>query len=214
MKLVCISDTHELHRELEVPPGDILLHAGDFTFFGRTRRAIVDFNDWLGELPHRHKVVVPGNHEYLLEGNPEFGRLITNAHLLINESVVVEGVRIWGSPLTRHDGGAFGRSHALDRIRIYETIPADTEILITHGPPHGILDTSGAANSAPAGDVELRRAVVRIRPRLHLFGHIHPGYGIRPTRHTLFVNAALLGADGSLAKRPIVLELGERDCGT
>ena len=62
--LVLISDTHELHREVDVPDGDILIHAGDFTIFSRSLRAIEDFNAWLGELPHRTKVCVPGNHEF------------------------------------------------------------------------------------------------------------------------------------------------------
>ena len=83
---MCISDTHELHRELRVPAGDLLIHAGDFTFFGKSTRAIRDFNDWLGELPHAQKVVIPGNHEYMLESDPRLRGLITNATLLINNN--------------------------------------------------------------------------------------------------------------------------------
>ncbi len=205
--IVCISDTHQLHRELSVPNGDILIHAGDFTFFGRGKQAIRDFNAWLGELPHRRKIVVPGNHEYILESNPELAWMITNATLLNNESTTVEGLTVWGSPLTQHYGGAFGRSNSSDRKRIYSTIPAGTDIIITHGPPYGILDGSPNEYPGPTGDRELRQAIVRIRPRLHVFGHTHAGYGVRATRHTLFVNAALLGADGMLDKSPIVVRL-------
>ena len=207
MKVVCISDTHELHRELKLPFADLLIHAGDFTFFGRGTRAIVDFNTWLGEQPHPNKIVVPGNHEYILESNPELAGLITNATLLVNESVMVGGVKIWGSPLTQHYGGAFGRSNAPDRLRIYNTIPLDTDILVTHGPPYGVLDNSPAEYPGPSGDLELRRAVIRVRPKLHVFGHVHAAYGVRPTRHTVFVNASLFGPDGSLDKRPILLDL-------
>ena len=67
MRIVCIGDTHELYRELVVPPGDLLVHAGDFTFYSKPPSIVSDFNDWLGSLPHRHKVVVPGNHEFALE---------------------------------------------------------------------------------------------------------------------------------------------------
>lgn len=206
MRIVCISDTHELHRELELPPGDLLIHAGDFTFWGKSRRAIVDFNDWLGTQPHRHKVVVPGNHEYMLEADPSVARLVTNATLLSNKAVELDGVQIWGSPLTPSYGGAFGRSNAPDRIRVYNSIPADTDILVTHGPPYGVLDHT-VEYPGPAGDPELRDAVIRIRPKLHVFGHIHAGYGTHPTQHTMFVNAALFGLDGTLDKRPIVLEM-------
>ena len=205
IKVVCIADTHELHRELTVPDGDLLIHAGDFTFFGNSERTLRDFNEWLGELPHRHKVVVPGNHEFILESNPELSRLIKNAKLLINESTFVEGISIWGSPLTPLYCGAFGRSNAGDRVRIYDSIPPKTDIVITHGPPYGILDASPTEPPTPTGDWELRKAIVRVRPRLHAFGHAHVGYGVRPTRHTLFVNVALFGQGGSL-ERPIVME--------
>jgi Icc-related predicted phosphoesterase len=207
MKVVCISDTHELHRELVVPPGDLLIHAGDFTLFGKNTRAIKDFNTWLGELPHRHKIVVPGNHEFILESNPELRWMINNATLLVNQAVPIEGVKIWGSPLTPHYGGAFGRSNAPDRVRAYAGIPLDTDILVTHGPPYGVLDRSPDEYPGPAGDWELRQAVIRIKPKLHVFGHVHSGYGVRPTRHTVFINAALLGPDGSLENRPIVVEM-------
>ena len=63
MDLVIMSDTHELHREVDVPPGDVLIHAGDFSVFSKSLRQIEDYNDWLGELPHRWKLVIPGNHE-------------------------------------------------------------------------------------------------------------------------------------------------------
>jgi Icc-related predicted phosphoesterase len=160
-------------------------------------------------LPHRHKVVIPGNHEFILESNPELSRLITNATLLINESTSADWTSIWGSPLTPLNGVAFGRSDAVDRRRIYESIPAGTDIVITHGPPYGILDGNPSEPLTPTGDLELRQAIVRVRPRLHVFGHSHAGYGVRPTRHTLFINSALFGWDGTL-QRPIVLELSTR----
>lgn len=206
MRVVCISDTHELHRELAVPPGDLLIHAGDFTFFGRGRRAIVDFNAWLGELPHPNKVITCGNHEFSMDTDPSLRNLITNATLLINESVMVGSAKIWGSPITQHRGAAFGRSSAADRIQVYDKIPLDTDIVITHGPPYDVLDTDDLY-PGPSGDRELRAAIVRVRPILHVFGHAHRGYGLRQTKNTLFVNAALYGWSGALEKRPIVFEV-------
>jgi Icc-related predicted phosphoesterase len=100
------------------------------------------------------------------------------------------------------EGGAFGLSRAEDRTRLYSQIPPDTRILLTHTPPFGVLD-----GEPHAGCPELRAAVIRLRPRLHVFGHIHDGYGTRATRHTMFVNAALFGEHGDLDKQPIVLEL-------
>jgi predicted phosphohydrolase len=207
LRVVCISDTHELHRELVVPPGDLLIHAGDFTFFGRGVRAILDFNDWLGDLPHPHKVAICGNHEYALESDPNLRRLFTNATLLLNESVFFGPAKVWGSPLTPRDSGAFGGSNAMERVMAYQSIPPDTDILITHGPPYGVLDHTPSESAGPIGDKELREAVIRVKPKLHVFGHVHSGYGVRLTRHTVFVNAALLGPEGSLQNRPIVVEI-------
>jgi len=118
LQLVLISDTHELHRQWEVPRGDILIHAGDFSMFSRRSHAITDFNLWLGELPHQHKIVVPGNHEFFLEANPLKRSLLDNATVLINEGIEIDGLRIWGPPVTPLYGGAFGLSSAQDRRRV------------------------------------------------------------------------------------------------
>jgi hypothetical protein len=100
LRLVLLSDTHQLHRQVEVPDGDVLIHAGDFTMFSESMEAVVDFNDWLGELPHRYKIVVPGNHEYFLEADPSERLMLDNANVLINEGIEIEGLRLWGSPVT------------------------------------------------------------------------------------------------------------------
>jgi predicted phosphohydrolase len=206
---VCIADTHELHRELDVPPGDILIHAGDFTFFSKRQSQIGDFDDWLGSLPHTHKIVIPGNHDFLLEAEPEMGRAIANAVLLIDAGITVAGLKIWGSPVTPLYGGAFGMPQAADRKRHWRRIPEGTDILVTHGPPYGILDTP-PGSSAHEGCPELFQAVIEIEPRLHVFGHIHGAYGTVRTEHTVFVNAALFGNRGDLDRSPIVLELSSR----
>ena len=206
MRVVCISDTHGLYADIHMPLGDLLIHSGDFTFFGRSRQKLVEFNEWLGTLPHRHKVIVAGNHEFALEEDPRLGRLFTNCVLLSNQGVDVDGVKIRGSPMTPHYGGAFGRSNEADRVRIYASIPNDTDILITHVPPYGILDGTDEYRG-PAGDPVLRQAVIRVKPRLHVFGHIHAGHGIYPTRETMFVNAALFGLTGTLEKKPFVLDI-------
>ena len=208
MRIVCISDTHELHRELVVPPGDLLIHAGDFTFFSKTPSMLRDFNNWLGTLPHRHKVVIPGNHEFILE-EPRNRSAITNATLLIDSGVEVEGIKIWGSPVTPLYGGAFGKSSPADRRKHWSRIPKDIDILIAHGPPFAILD-HGLPSERREGCPQLFEAVFRARPRLHVFGHIHYGYGTLRTADTLFVNASLMGEDGSLSRAPVVIDLQTR----
>jgi Icc-related predicted phosphoesterase len=209
LRLVLLSDTHQLHREVEVPDGDVLIHAGDFTMFSKSMSAIGDFNTWLGELPLRHKIVVPGNHEFFLEADPSQRSLLSNATVLINEGIEIDGLRIWGSPVTPLYGGAFGLSSAADRRRVYARIPEDTDVLITHGPPFGILDSS-PDSGLHSGCRELFDAVMRLRPKLHVFGHVHGGHGIFQTDQTTFVNAALLGIHGDLDKSPLVFQMTAR----
>jgi hypothetical protein len=169
--LVLLSDTHELHRKVNVPDGDILIHARDFTMLSKSLRAISDFNAWLGELPHRFKIITPGNHEYFLEANLSKRALLSNATVLVNEGIEIAGLRFWGSPATPLYGGAFGLSSAGDRTRLYGQIPDDTDVLITHGPPYGILDSDPNSN-LHSGCRELFDAVVRVGPTLHVFGHV------------------------------------------
>jgi len=189
-----------------VPDGDILIHAGDFTMFSKSAAAILDFNDWLGKLPHRWKIVVPGNHEFFLETDPFQRKLLSNATVLIHEAVEIMGLRIWGSPTTPLYGGAFGLSSAADRAKLYGKIPDDVDILVTHGPPHGILDQS-PVNPHHAGCPELLKAVKKLKPKLHVFGHIHSAHGTLSTDDTLYVNAALLGPDDDPGASPIVIRI-------
>ena len=208
MRIVLISDTHSLHRQLDVPSGDLLIHAGDFTLNSKPPSVVSDFNSWLGSLPHRHKVVVPGNHEFVLE-EPRNRGAITNAILLVDSGVELEGIRIWGSPVTPLYGGAFAKSKPEDRKRHWAEVPEGLDILITHGQPFAILD-HGGGSEVREGCPQLLEPVFRALPRLHVFGHVHSGHGTLRTGDTLFVNASLLSEDGSLGREHVVIDLQAR----
>lgn len=206
--IVCISDTHSLHRECEVPSDDILIHAGDFTMLSESAASIIDFNDWIGELPHACKLIVPGNHEFFLASDLTRRSLISNARLLINEAVDVMGLKIWGSPVTTLQGGAFGLSSEMDRSALYSKIPKDVDIIVTHGPPHGILDCA-PGETLHYGCRPLRKAVQDFKPKIHIFGHNHSGYGTVTIEDTLFINAALMGPLGELSNSPIIRRMSQ-----
>ncbi len=208
MRILALSDTHQLHRELDrLPSADLLLHAGDWSFLSKSLASIRDFNQWIAEQPVKcGAVLVPGNHEFYLEADSSRRSLTSNATVLIGQRMTVAGLNIWGSSVTPMYGGAFGMSDASQRARHYAQIPLDTHILVTHGPPYGYLDGL-AGTTEHLGCRELLAAVQRVKPRLHVFGHIHSGYGILETPHTIFVNAALLGPEGEIANKPILLDL-------
>jgi Icc-related predicted phosphoesterase len=208
LTVVMISDTHDMHREVDVPPGDILIHAGDFTMDSRSADRLIDFNDWLGELPHTFRVVIPGNHDFVVE-DPAWRQLITNASLLINKGVEIMGLKIWGSPATPLFGEAFGVASERDRAKLYSRIPDDTDVLVTHGPPYGVLDQE-VGSAYHSGCKQLLAAVKRVRPIMHVFGHIHAGYGTLTSPDTLFVNAALPGKGFGMSNPPHVFRLPRR----
>jgi Icc-related predicted phosphoesterase len=203
MRIRAISDTHELENEVEIPPCDLLIHSGDWSFFGKSAKAMDAFNTWLSEQPARYRVLTCGNHEYPVEADPDkWRRRLSNATLLLNESVTIEGIRLWATPITLSLGGAFALDSESDREKMFNTIPEGTDILISHGPPQDVLD-SGQGCSA------LRRAIIRVKPKLHCFGHIHGAYGVQPTKNTLFVNAALLDEDGAPSRKPVLLNFSK-----
>lgn len=207
MDLVLFGDTHQLHREVALPAGDILVCAGDFTMFSKSLRAIQDFDEWLGEQPHRYKLVVPGNHEFFLESDVRRRSLISNARVLIDEGLTIEGLRFYGSPMTPLYGGAFGKSSSLERKQHWSKIDDDTHILITHGPPHGILDLSPGQTDR-MGDPELLYRIKELRSlRLHVFGHVHGAYGLLEKGGVTFANVALMGHLGELVHEPLVMRM-------
>jgi Icc-related predicted phosphoesterase len=160
---------------------------------------VADFDRWLGELPHATKIVIPGNHDSLVESGEVTSLL--NATLLINRGMESHGLKIWGSPLTSLYGGAFGRSDPEDRRRIYAEIPPDTDILITHGPPYGILDCEHTSSSHQGCPV-LLETVFKLKPRLHVFGHVHGSHGSVTIGPTIFANAALFTEFGDVDRTP------------
>ena len=174
----------------------------------RSAEKLIDFNEWLGEQPHAYRVVIPGNHDSIVE-HASRRALITNATLLINETVEIMGLKFWGSPTTPLLGEAFGVVSDTVRARLYSRIAADTDILVTHGPPYGILDKAPGSDS-PEGCHQLFAAVQRVKPMLHVFGHVHGAYGTVCTNDTLFVNAALPGREFGMRNRPHVFRLPRR----
>lgn len=98
VRVICLSDTHGKHGRVEVPDGDLLIHCGDLTKHG-TAAEIIEFNEWLGTLPHPWKIVVAGNHDEAFEYEPERARkLMTNAVYLEDSETTAAGLRVWGSP--------------------------------------------------------------------------------------------------------------------
>ncbi|WP_114416922.1 metallophosphatase domain-containing protein [Marinospirillum perlucidum] len=183
MRLVMLSDTHGRHRDIQVPGGDLLIHAGDFSS-GHSWEELEEFADWFRAQPHAHKVVVAGNHDLLMESDPEAGqRLFAGwAHYLKDKALTLEGIQIYGSPWTpRFFDYAFMLPRGSALAECWRKIPEATQLLITHGPAQGLGDLT--FTGVRAGCEALTKRLKQLEQlKLHLFGHIHEGHGIyQPT---------------------------------
>jgi Icc-related predicted phosphoesterase len=193
VSIVAISDTHGYHDALNIPEADILIHAGDITSHGKIVE-VMQFNEYLGTLHHPVKIIIAGNHDFCFERDPEGCRaLLTNAIYLQDQAVEIQGIRFYGSPWQPwfYDW-AFNLQRGSEIREKWDLIPEDTDILITHGPPFGLRDR--VHQGEQVGCRDLLKVVQRIKPRLHVFGHIHEGYGITHTEDTTFINASFCDA--------------------
>lgn len=195
MRLLIVSDTHGKHREIDMPDGDVFIHAGDMSMKGRMSE-ISAVGEWLQALPHRHKIVVAGNHDFAFElsrglAAKALGEGVT---YLEDSGVTIEGIRFWGSPwqpwfydwaFNLYPGPALAQKWAL--------IPPSTDVLITHGPPRNILDEVGKGEHA--GCVDLAARLDDLSVRVHAFGHIHESSGLLEQDGRVYVNASI--CDGS-----------------
>jgi len=200
--LVAMADTHGYHRDLTVPDGDILVHAGDLTQTGSLEE-LAEVDAFLAALPHRHKIVVAGNHDWCFQRTPERARrVLRSAIYLEDEAITLEGLRIYGSPWQPWFlDWAFNLQRGPELADKWAQIPDDTEVLITHGPPRGIGDRTRRGEHVGCDDLLQRVRVVR--PRLHVFGHIHEDGGVWQEAETRFVNATTAECESG----PVVIEL-------
>ena len=178
MKFVAISDTHGCHRQLNLPKGDVLLHAGDVCNQGNASQ-VEDFLDWLSKLDFQHKIIISGNHDIDLKTNQSLlaTEMPKGIVQLKNSGIIIEGIPIWGVPYPIISGS-----------EDWPSIPHNTQILLTHRPPFSILDQP--PNFPSKGSKKLLQHVKLVEPAVHLFGHIHAGYGQKKVEKTLFINAS------------------------
>lgn len=223
MKIVCISDTHTFHDQVVVPEGDVLVHAGDATFRGKPRE-VLPFLDWLGAQPCARKVLIAGNHDWGYQLDDRAMYVARCAELgidyLQDSEVVIDGVKFYGSPWQPwFCDWAFNLPRGKALASVWDRIPEDVNVLVTHGPPFGILDETGIAYQAAGarpnqGCEDLRTRLEHLHSlRLHVFGHIHESYGCEnvtwhdPKQSVTFVNAASCNRAYRPVNPPIVVEI-------
>jgi len=211
MIIDCISDLNGYKPSLQ--GGDLLIVAGDLTARD-TVEENASFLIWLNEQPYIKKILIAGNHDGFIEKNRgwEIG-LLRNFDYLQDSGLEFEGLKIWGSPWTpTFYNWHFMKDRGEPIKEKWDLIPEDVDILITHGPPYGILDhveiSSKGDSSRRAGCMDLMNRIPALKKlKLHVFGHIHEGYGQESIRDTTFVNASIMDGSYNPINKPIRIEL-------
>ncbi len=212
MKIICISDTHGDHEKVSLPAGDLLVHAGDVTAHG-SQEDYLKFLNWFAEQPHQYKAFIAGNHDTYLESDPAAAAAAAsnrNVFYLNDSGVTLEGINIWGSPITPqfHDW-SFMREPGHDIEKHWALIPANTQLLITHGPVWGVLDSvqRSAELIEHTGCPSLAERIHAVKPAYHVFGHIHEAYGESVQEHTTHLNVSTMNMSYEIQNAPVVITI-------
>lgn len=202
MKILHLSDTHGLHKNLRsLPEADVIVHSGDFTFAGSEEEAY-DFMNWFCNLPYEHKVFIAGNHDMCMYGADPIEELSPNVHYLYNNSIVIDGMKFYGIPMFMEDC----MDGKLDMF--IHNIPDDVDILITHMPPKGICDIADYGKGLEhRGNATLAEHLKVLHPTCHLFGHEHDAYGTATIGNVIYSNACVVDSRYNLINNPTIINL-------
>ncbi len=205
-KIIIISDTHRSEHELILPKGDILIHAGDLEIRSALELQIII--EWFESLDYKHIIWIGGNHDFYLEqlynSNITPANIPENIHYLMNTGITIEGIKFWGSPFSSQFGRWAFMGHLEELKPIWDKIPSDTDIVITHSPPFAINDQ--CVNGISVGCPALRDKLKEIKPKYHICGHIHEAYGVYQDEHTTYINASLLDEYYAMVNKPVIIE--------
>ncbi len=216
IKFVCVSDSHtQFPRDL--PDGDILIHAGDWSNAGSIQD-LERFSNWLNTVKakYKHMIVIAGNHDWCAQRHHELTQESIEAAggIYLNDSgVVVDNIKVWGSPVQpTFFNWAFNKDRGDKIQQHWDLIPQDTQVLITHGPPFGIGDKLSKRGSDPGQHVGCQNLLNTIENKLsnlklHVFGHIHEGQGVYEKNDVMYVNASILDERYRQTNHPTCVEI-------
>ena len=227
MRITVLSDTHTRHGLIpmeDLPGGDLLIHAGDIMNSGYNKHDIHDFCTWFHSLDqYEDKVFIAGNHDRMFENYPLEANTIVNNYgsviYLQDDDLVLYGdgpngdmpennIRIYGSPWQpEFYSWAFNlQRNGIELSGKWEAIPDNTDILITHSPAFGTLDTVTGRPWDNLGCELLAERIERLRPKIHVCGHIHSGYGYVFKDGTHFFNASVLDEQYEYTQKPMTFD--------
>lgn len=215
MRFVCISDTHTLERKIgNIPDGEVIIHAGDFMSSGWSKYEYINFLSWYGALPHKHKILVAGNHDRQVQIEPEYFKHHVDREKIIyleDSSTIIDNIVIHGSPWQKwfHDW-AFNfpsdeKNYKRKAELVWGAIPDNTNVLITHGQPYGINDKTEEGDLT--GCKFLKKRISKLKSlKYYIGGHIHEAYGVQSIKGVTYINPAICTRRYNPTNSPIVFD--------
>jgi Icc-related predicted phosphoesterase len=223
MNLIVLSDTHGKHTSLNkylydpdyIQNVDVIIHSGDASNSkskANNEYEMHDFLEWYSDLEITTKLFIPGNHDVSIEAMMIKQSDYPDVHFLIHDDITINNVRFFGSPYTPTFGDNWAYNKARHKLAdFWDEIPDNTDILITHGPPKGILDMTHISGNAfeSVGDKSLlNRAFALNNLQYHIFGHIHDekniiNSGYRIIDNKMFINASIVDLSYNVINQPI-----------
>ncbi len=228
-KIVILSDTHGMHRQLThiLPDADIIVHAGDFANRGSMEECMKALG-WFNALPYKYRICIAGNHDLFMDVDhldfPSTPSAIdailpkAEGFFYLNDSgCEVEGIKFWGSPVQpEFFNWGFNRMRGPQIQEHWDKIPEGTDVLITHGPAYGFVDECPDFTNPKAtvrvGCANLAKTIAKIKPKLHICGHVHWSYGHAYTKDTLYVNGSICTERYAPTNKPIMVDYLETGC--
>lgn len=213
MKIVCISDTHGMHHNIQVPDGHVLLHAGDMSSRGLPDE-LVSFAEWMSKLDHEHKLVVCGNHELLVDGRCDLMTKFLAGYgiqFIHQKLITIDGFSIYGESRTPEffDWGWMYKRGS-EAKAIWDELPMSIDLLLCHGPPLGFgdkcPDIRDRTKMVKVGCEHQLEALNRVKPKYVVCGHIHESYGVYKTVWGHVINASICNGKYEPINRPIVID--------
>ena len=221
MKFIFFADTHRCEKEIVLPEGDVLVFAGDMCY--KDPGPLVDVTEFLSfycNLDYQYKIMIAGNHDWPFDNEcrQQVFEIISKTDIIYLEDSAceIDGITIWGSPVqptTR--GWPFYKDDGVSLLESWSRIPDNTDVVVTHIPPFGILDKNAKGEhythkGEPNSSKTLLRRVLEVKPRLHVFGHCHLHYGEVRRNGVRFLNVCSMSANRKPENPPIVVELTSR----
>lgn len=228
LRILLFSDTHSQHSKIDTnlfKDVDVSIFAGDICGYTDPwkvnrddgREEIKNFSEWYSKVPCKKKLLIFGNHDFYGETMDDITKkemLEDKEIILLNDSgCEIEGVKFWGTPITPFFfNWAFNRMPGKEIEKHWEVIPSSdsldaVDVLISHGPVHGILDLCNK-NGKRVGCPSLRKAVFeRIKPKVHVAGHIHEGYGYHEEQGIKFYNCSVLDENYYMRNMPVIIKV-------